>query len=146
MVRDQLRIGVPRKVAEDLYELGFDQPVETSRNIEQTLETIRVYVDVSGAAISSMDSFSTVLVSLGELPDLCSAIARWVKRGRGNAHGGSGSAEPNQEGLHFSVTLSKPSTASESGRVKFDTVTSATEHEFVNHLLGALRKHLAQAG
>ncbi|MFC0454644.1 hypothetical protein [Rhodococcus jostii] len=146
MVRDQLRIGVPRKVAEGLYELGFDQPVETSRDTQQTLETIRVYMEVSGAAISSLDSFSTVLVSLGELPDLCSAITGWVKRGGGNAHGGSGSAEPSQEGLHFSVTLSKPSTASESGRVKFDDVTSTTEHEFVTHMLQALRKHLAQAG
>ncbi|MFC9841461.1 hypothetical protein ACFVKB_48120 [Rhodococcus sp. NPDC127530] len=145
MVRDQLRIGVPRKVAEDLYELGFDQPVETSRDTEQTLETIRVYVEVSGAVISSLDSFSTVLVSLGELPDLCSAIAGWVKREGGIAQGGSGSPESKQEGLHFSVTLSKPSAASESGRVKLDDVTSTTEHEFVTHMLGALRKHVADS-
>ncbi|WP_009476175.1 hypothetical protein [Rhodococcus sp. JVH1] len=145
MVRDQLRIGVPKKVAEDLYELGFDQPVETSRDTEHTLETIRVYVEVSGAVISSLDSFSTVLVNLGELPDLCSAIAGWVKREGEIAQGGSESPESNQKGLHFSVTLSKPSATSESGRVKFDDVTSTTEHEFVTHLLGAFRKHVAEA-
>ncbi|PBC53113.1 hypothetical protein CJ179_00260 [Rhodococcus sp. ACS1] len=142
MAHGQLSIGVPRKVAEDLYRIGFDQPVESSRDAAQTLESIRVYVEVSGAVISSLESFSTVLVSLGELPDLCSAIAGWVKRG--GAQGSSGSTESDEDGPHFSVTLSKPSAASVSGRVEFDKVTSTSEHEFVTHLLGALRKHVAE--
>jgi hypothetical protein len=102
-------------------------------------------VEVSGAVISSLDSFSTVLVSLGELPDLCSAIGGWVKREGGISQGRLASAESNQEGLHFIVTLSKPSAASATGRVEFDEATSTTEHEFVTHMLGALRKHIAEA-
>jgi hypothetical protein len=138
----QLSVCVPRRVAEDLYRVGFDQPFESSRDAAQTLESIRIYVEVSGVS-SSLDSFSTVLVSLGELPDLCSAIAGWVKRG--GAQGCSGSAEADGDGPHFGVTLSKPSVESMSGRVEFDEVTSTSQHEFVTHLLGALRKHVAEA-
>jgi hypothetical protein len=143
---EQFSIGVPKELAEYLYEHGFDQPVEDSRDALQTLETVRAYVEVAAGLVSSLDEFASVLLNVGELRELCQAFAGFFKRRGASASNAAKPGALDEDGLHFSVTLSKPSAESLSGRIEFDNITSTSEHEFVDGALQALRKLVADAG